>query len=54
MSAVIDPAQAAWATYAAAHYFTRENIQAAHAAFIAAWHVGWSEGYEAAETDRKT
>lgn len=54
MGGIIDPAQAAWAAYAAKHYFTRDTIASAHEAFIAAWHEGHAAGMIDCEMDRQT
>lgn len=43
MPKLVDPVQAAWAEYLAAHYLDRFTIQAAHRAFLAGWAAAQSE-----------
>lgn len=47
---VIAPEQAAWAKYVSTQYLPRDAIGPAHRAFLAGWHVGWSDGQEVRQT----
>jgi len=43
MPKLVDPVQAAWASYLAQHYLDRFTIEAAHRAFLAGWAAATAE-----------
>jgi len=49
MASEEDAAQQAWAKYVNSAYIDPDCIQAVHRAWMVAYKVGWSEGYETAE-----